>query len=90
MWECGTRLEFSLTLRSVRSRFTCNNSGFLAVYCKVRKANFTRFPSNSPDKARAVFKRYLGVRFKLKKKRTIGVDNAHTKFQERLSLFFGV
>ena len=36
------------------------------VYCKVRKANFTSFPSKSLDKTRAVFKLYLGVRSKLK------------------------
>ena len=45
---------------------------YLAVCCKVRKANFTSFPSKSPDKARAVFKLYLGVRSKLKK-RTITI-----------------
>ena len=37
----------------------------LTFYCKVRKANFTSFPSNSPGKARAVFKLYLGVKSKL-------------------------
>ena len=37
----------------------------------MRKANFTSFSSNSPGKARAVFKLYLGVKSKLKKKRTI-------------------
>ena len=41
---------------------------YLAVCCKVRKANFTSFPSKSADKARVVFKLYLGVRSKLKKK----------------------
>ena len=34
----------------------------------MRKANFTSFPSNSPGKAGAVFKPYLGVKSKLRKK----------------------
>ena len=38
---------------------------YLAVYCKERKANFASFPSDSPGKARAVFKLYLRVRSKL-------------------------
>ena len=73
--EYGTRLRFSLNLRSVRSRFTCNNSDFLAVYYKVRKANFTSFSSNSPGIARAVFKLYLGVRSKLKKRTIVRYHN---------------
>ena len=33
----------------------------------MRQANFTGFPSNSPVKARVVFKLYLEVRSQLKK-----------------------
>ena len=44
---------------------------YLAVYCKARKANFTSFPANYPDKARAIFKLYLGVRSQLKRKRSM-------------------
>ena len=36
----------------------------------MRKVNFIFFPSNSPGKARAVFKMYLGVRCQLRKKKT--------------------
>ena len=36
----------------------------------MRKANFTSFPSNSPGKPRAVFKPYLGVKSKFRKKKT--------------------
>ena len=37
----------------------------------MRKADFTNFPSNSPGKARGVLKLYLGVKSKLRKKRTV-------------------
>ena len=63
--EYGVRVRFTLTLRSVRSQFTCNISKHLAVYCKVRKANFTSFPSRSPGKTRAVFELNLGVMSKV-------------------------
>ena len=37
----------------------------------MHKVNLISFPSNSPGKACAVFKLYLGVRCQLKKKLTI-------------------
>ena len=40
---------------------------YLAVYCRVRRANFASFPSNSPGKVRGVFKLYLRVRYRPKK-----------------------
>ena len=72
--EYGVRLRFTLTLRSVRNRFTSVMIPiYLAVYCKMPKANFTCFPCNSSGKARAVFKLFLEVRSKVRKKRTLRI-----------------
>ena len=62
---------------------------YLAVYCKVRKANFASFPRKSPDKARAVFRPYIGLRPELKKGLWLYYDKEHTSLQDCKYFFPG-
>ena len=80
--ECGVTSRFTVIIRSVEVDSPVPVLIYLAVYCKVRKANFTCFPNNSPGKARAVFKLYLELKSKLRRKKT-----DHSSMVELIGIF---